>query len=306
MVRRLSWSDLSRAPGAISPLRVSGRTADLLVAESGDVEIRARGSVEALIDSTTTEVLHLATEPRRASVEDLTGLSVMRGFRAALAQADPVGRERRDGIGRLLDDLPVVSLISGHALVAAGLVTSGSDVRYTPRPGQCAGFAEGGPFMVSIQAGRVPIPLGPAAPDLDADLPEELRPDRLGVHGMRRRRRTDLRWAGEGEGVRVDATFRDSHMDADGIERIVHEYTLDAVVDLSDGVVREARATPRVLPWQACPLAATSATRIEGVQLSRLDDRVRREVSGVGSCTHLNDLLRTLADVPRLAALLPR
>jgi hypothetical protein len=65
-------------------------------------------------------------------------------------------------------------------------------------------------------------------------------------------------------------------------------------------VIVESRATPRVLPWQECPGAVASAERIAGMTLSDLHFRVRQELSGTTTCTHLNDLLRSVADAEAL------
>ena len=94
--------------------------------------------------------------------------------------------------------------------------------------------------------------------------------------------------------------FRDTYVRSDGVETIVHEYTLDATVDAATGVIVESRATPRVLPWQECPGAVASAERIAGMTLRELHFRVRQELFGTSTCTHLNDLLRSVADADAL------
>jgi hypothetical protein len=119
-------------------------------------------------------------------------------------------------------------------------------------------------------------------------------------HAMRRRRRIDV-YRGESPArVGIDAMFRDTYVRGDGVETIIHEYTLDAVVDAETGIIVESRATPRVLPWQECPGAVASAGRITGMTLQDLHFRVRRELSGTSTCTHLNDLLRSVADAEAL------
>jgi hypothetical protein len=112
---------------------------------------------------------------------------------------------------------------------------------------------------------------------------------------MRRFRRLDLSPAGE-----FDAHFRDTHVDADGVETIVHEYTVEGAIDASTRTVTAATATVRVLPWQECPGAIGSASRIAGMPLSDVRDRVRAEFVGTSTCTHLNDTLRAIADLDAL------
>jgi hypothetical protein len=89
-------------------------------------------------------------------------------------------------------------------------------------------------------------------------------------------------------------------MDDEGAETIVHEYVVGVVVDGHDLRVLESSATPRVLPWFECPEAAGSAERLVGRPLDGLRAGVRAEFLGASTCTHLNDALRALEDVPAL------
>jgi hypothetical protein len=229
----------------------------------------------------------------------------MSGFRAAADKVAPDLRAARDLRYTLLDDVPVATLISGHALSASNLLGDVSKSGYLPVADQCAGFATGGLLMSSFQAGDPAIVTGPEAPDLDhGDDPWAWHPvATLQRHAMRRRRRIDV-YRGESPArVGIDAMFRDTYVRGDGVETIIHEYTLDAVVDTGTGVIVESRATPRVLPWQECPGAVASAGRITGMTLQELHFRVRRELSGTSTCTHLNDLLRSVADAEALIRL---
>jgi Protein of unknown function (DUF2889) len=53
-------------------------------------------------------------------------------------------------------------------------------------------------------------------------------------------------------------------------------------------------------PWAECPAAVASAERLWGTTFDDLRLRVRRELVGTASCTHLNDTLRSLADLGAL------
>jgi hypothetical protein len=117
---------------------------------------------------------------------------------------------------------------------------------------------------------------------------------------MRRRRRIDVALANDG--IHVDAMFRDSYRGADGVETIVHEYSCTATVDAESLTVVDAEARPRVLPYVECPEAAASARRLAGLAVAELRLMVRREFTGISTCTHLNDLLRGLGDVGALAS----
>jgi hypothetical protein len=172
----------------------------------------------------------------------------------------------------------------------------------------CAGWKAGGTIMQGFAENNPPVVTGPDAPSLDdGDDPLAWHeyPGPLPEHGMRRRRRIDvlavddrasgaLVWA-------IDAHFRDSYVDDEG-ETVVHEYTVIARVDITTATVLEAAATPRVLPWFECPEAAASAGRLAGRTLESLRAGVRAEFLGASTCTHLNDMLRALADVAVLGA----
>jgi Protein of unknown function (DUF2889) len=119
---------------------------------------------------------------------------------------------------------------------------------------------------------------------------------------MRRFRRLDLLPVDAGA-ADFDAHFRDTHLDGDGVETIVHEYTVVGTVDTSTRTIVSVTANVHVLPWQECPGAIGSAARVEGLTLSELRRRIRGEFVGVSTCTHLNDTLRAIAD---LGALLDR
>ena len=120
----------------------------------------------------------------------------------------------------------------------------------------------------------------------------------LPLAAMRRHRRLDVT---AGDMLEVSATFFDTHVDDDGVERILHQYTLEAHVDLASHTVLDVTATPWVLPFAECPFAGSTAARIVGQPAGRLREYIALEYWGPTTCTHLNDLLRTLADVPHLA-----
>jgi Protein of unknown function (DUF2889) len=141
-----------------------------------------------------------------------------------------------------------------------------------------------------------PMTIGPAAPALErADDPvawHELPTP--APHTVRRRRRIDLT---VGDALHVDAMFRDSHFDGECGESVVHEYSLLATIDAATLEITYAEATPRVLPYVECPTAAASAGRLVGLHLDAVRDVVRKDFVGTTTCTHLNDLLRSLEDV---------
>ncbi|MET0701510.1 MAG: DUF2889 domain-containing protein [Mycobacterium sp.] len=302
-IRRTTSMDITREPGAIDPVRLTGRGRDLVTADDGTASELDTAGLTVTVRMQARAIESIESEPPNAAVAALVGAPAMSGFRGAADRAAPELRRHRALLYTLLDDVPVCALISGHALGASRALGEVSRSGYLPLADQCAGFATGGLLMNSFEAGDPAIATGPVAPDLDRGT------DVLGwhgvlplpVHGMRRRRRIDVYDAGPGT-VGVDAMFRDTYVRADGAETIIHEYTLLAVVDADSEMILEAHATPRVLPWQECPGAAESAARIADMTLAQLHFRVRDELSGTSTCTHLNDLLRSAGDVSGLLA----
>jgi hypothetical protein len=111
---------------------------------------------------------------------------------------------------------------------------------------------------------------------------------------MRRHRRLDItRLEDSAGGYALDIFFRDSFVEPDGRQSVVHEYGITGTLD-SDGIITSIVAIPHVIPGPECPGAAASAQRVIGVPLSEVRAHVTAEFSGVSTCTHLNDMLRSL------------
>ena len=283
---------------------MSGAARDAVTDGYGNISLVAEASVRAEVGRERTLLSLTPTPPGAAG---LVGLRLGSGFRDAVREALPVEASEQTALYLLLDDLPVASLISGYADIYAGLLP--------PRIGAaalrtqadiCAGWAADATMLRTIEdTGEFRTPVGPAAPPLDdPDDPDAWHPvPRLEAGAMRRRRLVELT-AGEHATLRIKAMFRDTHVGPDGIERVLHEYRLTGHADPSSGTVTDCAAEPMVLPWPECPLAAGSARRLVGHRIDGLREHVRRNLRGTTTCTHLNDLLRSLADVVPLAALL--
>jgi hypothetical protein len=167
--------------------------------------------------------------------------------------------------------------------------------------GICAGFRPGSSALnpdgtgSSATQSATPVPglLHPDDPYGWHELPEQ-----EGV-GMRRARRIDV-WR-QGGMVCIDAAFQDSATSPAGGRIAVHEYLLSATVEARDFVLSALHVEPRILPYRECPTATPNAQRVLGTRLNDMRQAVLRELPGTLGCTHLNDVLRSLADVPRLA-----
>jgi hypothetical protein len=252
----------------------------------------------------------LRRTPRSAALAGLAGRPTLRGLRRALESTlEPHDDRRAVGV-QLLDDLPLALLLAGLPLSAAGAHPPPGTVDLGAMADVCAGWATGGELLtLGAELGHPPVSTGPRAPD--AARPDDVdgvegaegaEPDTapLGPLAMRRRRRIDV--VPEPDGWRVEAFLRDSRSDTDGAEWVVHEYTVHATLD-PDLVFRTCAAEVGVLPWRECPGALASAHRLVGTPAADLRERVPAEFAGTSTCTHLNDTLRALAALPRLARL---
>jgi hypothetical protein len=116
---------------------------------------------------------------------------------------------------------------------------------------------------------------------------------------MRRRRCLDVALDATG-GFSIWAMFRDTVGEEEGAEVVLHEY---AVTASGTGTVLGAiAAEPRVLPFPECPAAALAVGDLVGVDLAELSRSVPDLLTGIRSCTHLNDLLRALGGVADLVS----
>ena len=256
---------------------------------------------EARYDAVVDHQRHLqslVTHPA-ADLDRLLPLRVSPGFRLALEDVLPDEREAGSLLYLLLDELPVASLVANYPVAQAG--RSISDVASLANIDICAGYRRGGTMAELIAAIGTPQPaFGPPAPSLLSGDPlawHALPP--LVAHAMCRFRRLDL-WA-DGPILKFDILFRDSYMSPAGEETVVHEYLMDGSVDGPSLTIQDIRADPRVLPFPECPAAAGSPQRMIGSSVLGLRALVRQHLVGATTCTHLNDVVRSLEDVAPLA-----
>jgi hypothetical protein len=302
-VRRTTAIDQRRgAPGEAQQIVASGR--DLLTQTDGATAVLDEVSLRAAVDATGT-LTSLESDPPEAGLHALVGVHASRGFRQRADEALPDHRSRASVLHQLLDDVPMAVLISGY-----GLTRELGDAWELPLTEAdrladlCAGWERGATMLGALEAtGIFPIPIGPVAPELaSADDPRgwhEVGP--MAPRSVRRRRRLDLV---PGDPLALDVHFRDSHLGADGVEDVLHEYTLAATIDPDSLAVRSSDAVVRVLPWPECPGALGSAGRIVGERVGDLRAVVAAGFKGTSTCTHLNDVLRSVAGVTALAAAL--
>jgi len=116
--------------------------------------------------------------------------------------------------------------------------------------------------------------------------------------GFRRARRIDV--TRKDDLIRIDSAFQDSAKLREGGRVAIHEYNLAATVDAESLEVLSLEPEARILPFRECPGAVHNLARLVGRNLAQVREDVLEMLRGPDGCTHLNDALRALADVPRL------
>lgn len=306
-VRRTTNVDLVRPDGFAGPLVVRGRGRDLRTGPDGVGVPVVTATVEVVVDYVGGRVVRAVdADPRPPGLEALVGAPAGSGFRRTLAERLPALAASGSIVHLLLDDVTPGTLISGSALAREGLIRMAADGPAAQAPTDvCAGWQAGGSMFDALAETGVPLlGWGPPAPDLEPDDdPAAWHPmAALPPQSMRRRRLIDLQPVAESADLAVEVRYRDSYWEPDGTETVVHEYGLLAAVDPTTWTFTGAAATPGPLPAPECPSAAASAGRLVGLGVEGLRDVVRTEFTGTSTCTHLNDVFRSLADVAHLWA----
>ncbi len=308
-LRRTMHVDVGPRGAWRGALVITGGARDLRVGEGAGsdlaTEVLAEAEVEAFFDE-QRRLVSLACNPAAAWAEGLLGVRAGGGFRRALAQRTPPAAAG-SLLRQVLDDLPAAALISGYAWIRlarkaghdpATLVPADTLV---PMIDLCSGWRTGGVAAGSVTGGRgVPVQDCPAATDLVGDDPlawHAIAP--LGEGWMRRRRLLDVR--ASASGFEIWAMFRDTVGEADGEELVLHEYAV-TVTGVGDRITAVS-AEPRVLPFPECPGAAPAVSALAGQRLAQLPGAVPDLLTGISSCTHLNDLLRSLGGADGLVDL---
>jgi hypothetical protein len=304
-VRRTTSIDMLPSGGMEDGMVLVGRGRDLRTDLDGTATAADTATVTARTEGFGRVVSSIVVEPALAGTDLLVGTSIMGGFRKALG--DAVGMTSGSLTELLLDDLTGASIASGSTMIRTRIELAGEAPAPMPlaqegRPSPCIGHIAGGVMDTRGREGRPLLGQGPPAPALTRDDDPLAWHDEpvLPVYAMRRRRRLDV-WR-EGDRVLVDAHFRDSRMVAGEFESAVHEYELGVELDGADLTVLRIEVRPRSLPGPECAGAAASAQRVVGARAGDIRQLARGVLRGDTTCTHLNDQLRSLADIPALVA----
>jgi hypothetical protein len=305
-VRRTSSIDVAW-PGGVTKNPILHGVARDFVTPSGKGEgsVRAAAAMEAELRLDRT-IVAISTDPAPAQLQRLVGERGGGHLRTVMREIMPDLIERADPLYLLLDDISGTSLISAWAwslwnpgwlerMSAAGAgptLEERADVCWGLQRGNSGLTAERGTLSVgTADAGDLRNPADPAGwhafPDLD------------GVT-MRRARRIDV-WRDAGTGlIHIDSAFQDSAPSPAGGRVALHEYRLAATADPRTLELLTLEPEARVLPFHECPGAIANASALAGTSLPEIRNTVLSDLRGPRGCTHLNDALRALADVPKL------
>ncbi len=308
-VRRTTSIDTHWPAGMGQSAIMEGRARDVLTPlEGGHPQVIDEGRYKIEV-SPLREILEISASPAHDALQHLVGVRAGGASRVALGQV--LGDIKGTALYQVLDDFAGANLVSNWIWSMwskdwiAQLSERTKHQMLRKMTNICTGFAEGGS---SLQADGTPDQIGQGrtivGPLVNPD-------DPLGWHDLadqtgpqfRRARRMDL-WR-EGGVIHGDIGFQDSGPDPEGTRTAVHEYQVTVTVDPSTQQVLTLEATPRILPYRECPGAVLNIKRLIGHPVSEFRQDVLDTLPGTLGCTHLNDVLRSLADVPRLAEHLP-
>lgn len=311
-IRRTTSIDSDWPEGYGKPWEMIGRARDLLTPADGSTGKDIATANFRIIASPIREILSISATPEHPRLQEMVGVRAGGASRLALARI--MGDIRGTPLFQLLDDYAGASLVAGwiwsrwtddwmRQAERSGLKSTAG------RNGQmlnvCTGFAEG---AASLAEDGKPDNINQSTSDVG---PLENPDDALSWHAMphqqgpqkRRARRIDL-WR-DGDVIRVDAGFQDSGSNPNGGRTAIHEYRVHAEIDAATNKLLSLQALPLILPYRECPGASVKATRMIGQDVTMFRDAVLETLPSTLGCTHLNDVLRALADVPVLAQKLP-
>jgi Protein of unknown function (DUF2889) len=311
-IRRTTSIDSHWPDGQGQPWIMTGAARDILTPHEGGAPTELARGTFRIKASPNREIMEIAITPDHPRAQDMVGVRAGGASRDALAVR--LGDLRGTPTYQLLDDYAGASLVAGwiwsqwtrdwmRKRLADG------DTRMVEHRRRmvniCTGFAEGASsldFGSAESAGSTThnevLPLeNPDDPDGWHAMPFQEGPQK------RRARRIDL-WREEGL-IRFDVGFQDSGSNPRGTRSAIHEYRIHGEVDPASGRLVSMQALPLILPFRECPGAAVKATRMIGQDVTEFRSAVLETLPSTLGCTHLNDVLRALSDVPVLARLLP-
>ncbi len=310
-VRRTSSIDVSWPEGVDKPRQFIGRVRDFKTSESGlPGEIMNEAEMTAALDDTKT-IMSISADPAPANLGQVVGQRAGGHLRMFVREIMPDLVATGAPLYLILDDLSGSALVSNiswslwdeRSMMERrdGISEEEFERNMAGRANVCWGLAEGNSGLKhrrdvgEVAAAKAGELRNPADPEGWHEFPENEGP------GFRRARRIDV-WRDAASGLlRVDSAFQDSAKTQDGDRIAIHEYLLSVTADPETLEILSLQPTPKILPFPECPGAVANTQRLVGSSLADIRDDVLQLLRGPEGCTHLNDAMRALADVPVLA-----
>src|SRR5215207_1963175 len=307
--RRTSSLDMVWPDGIGTSLHLVGRARDLVTTRAGDAVVVDEAAMHAVVDI-ERRITSIESTPAPPGIERLVGSQGGTYLRRAIDEALPGEREAATPLHLMLDDIAGTSLIAGFVWTRHMDAEEFAALRqqapqgFGQRKGKiiCSGLRPGGSaqqaFAGEAESVHAIRTAGALVTDDDALAWHEF-PERP-VVSMRRHRRVDV--TPVDGALEIDAFFRDSYWEPDGTEMALHEYNVAARVDATELTLVDVTATPRVLPFPECQWAPEHVVLLVGRPVQSFRADVQTTLTELQACTHLNDMLRCLTEVPALAA----
>lgn len=313
-VRRTSSIDVSWPDGEQGDRLFIGRVRDFATpADRAGGHVLNEAEVQARITGDKT-IASIVAAPEPAQLQQLVGQRAGGHLRLFIRETMPELIERGAPLYLALDDLSGTALVSAFAWsqwhddwaarIHEAMTPEELQQHMISRINVCWGLQEGnsgvrpdGPprNVADADAGDL---RNPADPQGWHELPEAAGP------GFRRARRIDVTHDADAGIIRVDSAFQDSARRKDTGRVAIHEYNLTATIDPATGEILSLTPEPRILPFSECPGAVHNTMRLVGSRIGDIRTQVLEQLRGPQGCTHLNDALRALAEVPKLVGYL--
>lgn len=293
--------------------RFQGRARDIVTpADGGAPIVLASDAIEGRFADRRT-IASVDSLPSREDVRSLSGERAGSNLRHAIDRVLHAERVSGAPLYLLLDDLAGASLVCmwGWArwhpnYMAEQREQNAESFNIASMEGVCIGFRPGSTALLH--------PPGQGAPNSAHVLPLPNPEDPEGWHdfpagqgggaNFRRARLIDI-WREDGL-IRVESLFQDSCSLPDtDMREAIHEYRLQATADAATGELLSLEASPGTLPHAECPAAMVNLGILIGTPMIELRETVLDRLKRTAGCTHLNDMVRSLAEAPVLVGHLP-
>jgi len=311
-VRRTMSIEVTWPDNVYAPSTFVGRARDVFTPLTGGDPVElAQDAISGQFDQRV--IKHVEGARETAALASLAGERAGSNLRSAVDRAMHAEKAGGSTLYLLLDDLAGASLVCAwgwarwHPDFINAIRRENASFHIAQMEGVCIGFRPGSAALdVNVNdVGKRPN---------CTDVVSLVNPaDPAGWHALtdvtdapqfRRARLIDV-WR-EGDVLHAWSIFQDSSNKPDSaLREAIHEYRLEATADARTGELLSLKATPGTLPHSECPAAMANIGLLVGSQMTDLRDVVLEKLKRTAGCTHLNDTVRSLAEVPVLAAKLP-